>query len=202
MAKTIEPHMREKIVQASIKLFLRKSFKGTSVEDITKSVNVSKGAFYWHFKSKGELLDTIVEEFQRIMVDPLIKDVDNSEGDFTKKYKYFHKWATDFAAENRDLCVGFMTLAAEFSGSGTGVERKIKAIYAKFRSFLKELVEQGKREGIMRKDLDSDIVAHALNAINNGMLLEWYMNSKIDGGLLAKSYREITLRGILNRGRK
>jgi AcrR family transcriptional regulator len=202
MQKTVEAPMKEKIVQASIKLFLRKSFKGTSVEDITKGVKVSKAAFYWHFKSKAELLDTIVEEYERIFVDPLLRDVGESQGDFTKKYKYFHKWATEFAAQNRDLCVGFVTLAAEFSGSGTAVERKIKAVYAKLRGFLRGLSEQGKREGVMRKDLDDDIVAHALNAINNGMLLEWYMNSKIDGGLLAKSYREITLRGILNKGSK
>lgn len=191
-------NVKERIVQESIKLFLRKSFRGTSIQDITASVRISKGAFYWHFKSKNELLQTIIEEYDRVYVEPFINAVNQVEGSFLKKYKYSHKYATEFAYKNRDLCVGFMTLAAELSGSNTAPEKRIKAIYTKYRNFFKDLIEQGKREKSVRQDVDTDMAAHFINAINNGMLLEWYMNRReIDGQLLAKTYREVTLQGIL-----
>ncbi len=190
--------MKDKLVQESIKLFVKKSYKGTSIQNITDRAGVSKGAFYWHFKSKEELLATILDEFERNNIDYLIKQVSSTEGDFVSRYKYFHKLSTEFAYRNRDLCVAFMSLSAEFSGSKTAPERKIKGIYQKYRAFLKDLIDEGKRDGSVRKELDSEMVAHSLNALNNGHLLEWYMNyADIDGVLLAKTYRDVTLHGIL-----
>ena len=50
----------------------------------------------------------------------------------------------------------------------------------------------------MKSELDTDVAVHAIVAINNGMLLEWYMNqTAIDGHLFARTYKEIALRGIL-----
>lgn len=179
-------------------MFLQKGFRGTTIEDITDAVNITKGAFYWHFKSKNELLQSIIEKYERVFVDELIKTINGITGSFLKKFNYYHKYTTEFAFNNRELCVGFMTLSAELTGSGIDIEQKINTIYIKYRRFLKDLVELGKKEDIVNNDLDSDIVVHVIVAINNGMLLEWYMNqNNIDSQLFAKTYREITLRGIL-----
>ena len=62
----------------------------------------------------------------------------------------------------------FTTLAAEFSGSKSAPERKIKGIYRKYRTFLEGLIEQGKREGHVRPEIDGKIAAHLLNAMNRG----------------------------------
>jgi AcrR family transcriptional regulator len=191
-------NMKEKLIDEGIKLFVRKSYKGTPIESITGKAGVSKGTFYWHFKSKEDLLVHILEQYEHGCIDWVISELSATEGDFHKKYKYFHKISTEFAYRNRDLCVVFTTLAAEFSGSKTSAERKIKAIYQKYRTFLRGLIDQGKREGCVRQDLDSEIAAHLLNAMNSGNLLEWYMNyDDIDGQLLAKTYRNVTLSGIL-----
>ena len=56
---------KERILGEGIKLFLQKGFRGTTIEDITDAVNITKGAFYWHFKSKNELLNTIIEKFEK-----------------------------------------------------------------------------------------------------------------------------------------
>ena len=189
--------IKEKIVEEAIRLMVRKSFKGTSIQDITDAVRVTKGAFYWHFKSKDALLDTILDDFERMNTDRIITESNRTSGDFVQKYKYFHKFLTEFAFQNRDLCVGFMTLSAELTGSGTGHEQKIKAIHAKLHAFLKDLIEQGKREGRVRQETDSDMAAHFLSAINNGILLEWTLyRNEIDGAALARAYRQITIQGI------
>lgn len=48
--------MKEKITEQSIKLFEKKGFKDTSVQDIVDSLGVTKGSFYYYFSSKEELL--------------------------------------------------------------------------------------------------------------------------------------------------
>ncbi len=200
MVRDRSVNVREEIVEKGIRLFLRRGYHGTSIKDITDAVNISKGAFYWHFKSKDELLRTIVDHFERSLIDRVIEEVGKAEGDFKRKMKYSHKYVTEFAYQNRDLCVGFMAIAAEMTGSGTEVEKRIRSIYGKYRAFLRDLLEQGRREGAIRDELDLDLAAHVINAIHNGTLLEWYANAKqIDAGAFAVTYRDITLDGILKR---
>jgi AcrR family transcriptional regulator len=188
-------------MEEGMRLFVRKSYKGTRVQDITDAVEVTKGTFYWYFKSKDALLDAIIEEYERIYVDSLIIELEQTAGNFIEKHRQFHKITVEFAYRYRDFCVGFMTLAAELTGSRTAHEQKIIAVYTKLLNFLESLIEQGKREGAVTKDVDSKMAAHCLNAIQNGSLLEWYMFHKtIDGALLAKTYRQIVLRGVSTDG--
>ncbi|MGC4376765.1 helix-turn-helix domain-containing protein [Fictibacillus sp. Mic-4] len=48
-----------KIIETAIKLFAEKGFYSTSIQEITKKSDISKGAFYLHFSSKEELLLSI-----------------------------------------------------------------------------------------------------------------------------------------------
>ena len=56
-------NMRDLIVRQSVGLFLRTSFKATSIRHITGALGITKGAFYWHFKSKDELLITVIDKY-------------------------------------------------------------------------------------------------------------------------------------------
>jgi AcrR family transcriptional regulator len=58
-----EPEVRKaEILDAAEKLFIEKSYERASVNDIIKSVGLSKGAFYYYFKSKEEVLGEILEK--------------------------------------------------------------------------------------------------------------------------------------------
>lgn len=52
---------RADIMDASWELFLAKGFQSVSVGDIMEHLGISKGLFYYYFKSKDEILDAIVE---------------------------------------------------------------------------------------------------------------------------------------------
>ncbi|SFF56791.1 transcriptional regulator, TetR family [Halobacillus alkaliphilus] len=58
---------KKNIIEQAIKLFARKGFSSTSVQEIAKECNISKGAFYLHFKSKDELLYELFEHYWRRM---------------------------------------------------------------------------------------------------------------------------------------
>jgi len=47
--------VQEKIIQSAIKQFAKKGYALTSMDEIAKSANVSKGGLYHHFPSKEEL---------------------------------------------------------------------------------------------------------------------------------------------------
>jgi AcrR family transcriptional regulator len=57
-----EPEERkDEILSAAEKLFAAKGYSGTSVNDILFAVNIAKGTFYYHFKSKEDVLDALIE---------------------------------------------------------------------------------------------------------------------------------------------
>lgn len=56
-----EKDTREIIVEAADVLFYQQGFDATSFADIAKAVNISRGNFYYHFKSKDEILAAVID---------------------------------------------------------------------------------------------------------------------------------------------
>jgi TetR/AcrR family transcriptional regulator, transcriptional repressor for nem operon len=59
---------KARIMKESLKLFLRKSFKDVTLSEILQKTHLSKGAFYYFFKSKEQLFLEIVETYFSYMV--------------------------------------------------------------------------------------------------------------------------------------
>lgn len=51
---------RDSIVQAADTLFYERGFEHTSFADIADAVKISRGNFYYHFKTKDEILTAVV----------------------------------------------------------------------------------------------------------------------------------------------
>ncbi|HKR46382.1 MAG TPA: TetR/AcrR family transcriptional regulator [Paraburkholderia sp.] len=51
---------RKRIVDAASRLFRRDGYGGSGIDGLTKEAGVTNGAFYGHFKSKGEAFRTVV----------------------------------------------------------------------------------------------------------------------------------------------
>ena len=52
---------RDRIVEAADELFYRRGYEHTSFADIADAVGISRGNFYYHFKTKDDILDAVIE---------------------------------------------------------------------------------------------------------------------------------------------
>jgi len=52
---------RQRIVAAADQLFYQQGYESTSFSDIADVVGISRGNFYYHFKSKNEILDAVID---------------------------------------------------------------------------------------------------------------------------------------------
>ena len=52
---------REEILDAAEKLFAAKGFDNTSTGDILDAVGIARGTLYYHFKSKEDILDGVIQ---------------------------------------------------------------------------------------------------------------------------------------------
>jgi AcrR family transcriptional regulator len=56
------PHTRKQILDASLRLFSDKGFARTSVRDIAQAAGITDAAIYYHFDSKRDLFEALIEE--------------------------------------------------------------------------------------------------------------------------------------------
>lgn len=197
-AKEIQPKdTANRILIQAMRIFLEKGYHGTSIDDITKAAGLTKGALYWHFGSKEDLLKRIVEEFERRFLDGLIQAVKDAQGDILDKMEKFFRYNAAFSYYNRELCVSFTTLAAELVGAHHGTEPEFKRVYKKYQKFLSNLILQGKKEKIFKKEIDPDLTALIIIAFHDGILIRWFMNrSEINGEAYVNTFKKIMLEGL------
>jgi AcrR family transcriptional regulator len=72
------PFTRQQILDASLRLFSERGFARTTVRDIARMAGITDAAIYYHFDSKREVLEALVEE--RGFVTSL-KDLERFEAD-------------------------------------------------------------------------------------------------------------------------
>jgi AcrR family transcriptional regulator len=94
---------KQLIMEKAAELFAKQGFEATSVQQITDYCDISKGAFYLSFKSKDELVITLIDQFMRHFISDIDHIVNYSEDEdvilfefYYKTYHYFQKHS-DFA---------------------------------------------------------------------------------------------------------
>lgn len=74
---------RQNLLDAAFRLFLENNYDRTSLEEICKMAQVTRGAAYWHFKNKYEIFEcTVKETLNRIhnrVVEQINEDKKKSE---------------------------------------------------------------------------------------------------------------------------
>ena len=58
---------KRKIFETAMQLFADKGYEATSIEEITATVGVAKGTLYYHFSSKEEIFNFLVEEGMKLL---------------------------------------------------------------------------------------------------------------------------------------
>lgn len=187
-----------RILNQAMRIFLEKGYHGTSIDDITQAAGLTKGALYWHFKSKEDLLKKLIRKYEKGFLDNLIHAVTEVKGRASDKFEKYVRFNSAFAYYNRELCVSFTTLAAELVGAHHGIEPEIRRVYRKYQNFLSKLILQGKKEKIFRKEINAALAALIVIAFHDGILLHWSMNrEKIDGEAYVNTFKKIMLNGMM-----
>ena len=57
---------KERILETALELFAQSGYLGTSMSDIAGTLGITKGALYKHYTSKQEILDSIVEQMNKM----------------------------------------------------------------------------------------------------------------------------------------
>ena len=131
---------RDQIVKAADQLFYRQGYEHTSFTDIADAVRISRGNFYYHFKSKDEILDAVID--LRLVDTRKMLDQWEIEGkDPADRIRSFiHILIANRAKIKRYGCpVG--TLCTELAKLGHPAQNEANELFTLFRTWLRRQFE-------------------------------------------------------------
>jgi AcrR family transcriptional regulator len=167
--------VKEKILQESIKLFLARGFSGSATNELVRLAGVSKGALYWHFKDKEDILNHILDRYTDTFIKEAIRTVNDCTGNFSDKFRQFYRFTSEFSRDNRELLLAVTTLLVEFAGTGSELERRMKEINIQYTMIIQKLIEDGIKEGTVRKEIDPVIYSRFIASALMGSHIQWYL---------------------------
>lgn len=59
---------RNEILDVADALFVQKGFDGTSTNDILEKVGIARGTLYYHFKSKEDIMDALIDRYSNCLL--------------------------------------------------------------------------------------------------------------------------------------
>lgn len=113
-----QPSKREQIIDAALSLFYKGGFNATGVEKIREAANVSKKTLYNHFKSKDELILTVLRRRDEQFRNGFMRAVERFGATPIKRLEAIFD-AADEWFNSKDFCgCMFINASAEFTDAG------------------------------------------------------------------------------------
>lgn len=150
---------RTGILLAASQVFARKGYETTALEEVARKAGLAKGTLYLYFKDKEALyLQTVLYVLESLQAD-LLQQVERQPPG-VQKLRAFACCQLAFFARNRDTLRLFADL---FTPGLANLHKRLIAPMQQKRAlliaYLSRLVEEGKRQGEIRRDLESQRIA-------------------------------------------
>lgn len=187
----------EALLGKALTLFITQGYHATTVEVIAQAAGLTKGAVYFYFKSKANVLKALLDRTEELTVEPTLAAM-NAAGDGPKdRLSAFVRSQSVIGAEKTEYMLLAILMSAEFNGSGDEIEQRLIELMARMEDALRETVRSGQKNGVFRKEIGADELASVIMATNKGCYVEWYMRGgDLKGTDFARAFRDFVFDGV------
>jgi len=166
---------REKIIEVALKIFAKKGFFKTKVDDIAKAADLAKGTLYLYFKDKESLYVTTIEEHFKNAVN-FLSEIETKKGSTTEKMTDI---ATNFVMHMKELKSSYPMFTIESMNLTGKILRNIKPIIIsklmQMTKIISRIIAEGIENGEFR-DVNPDVAAfYFLNTIRTAFSGDVFM---------------------------
>ena len=162
---------RADILDAAEQLFAVKGVQATSLDQIARSAGVTRGAVYWHFRDKSDLLQALRDRYRPPEMDIMeaalacrLEDVLDVIARVTRSC------LETFAAEtSRQRMYLILSQNAADTGNGSDLEGT---------GLIERLMIRAREDGQLAADLCPRAAALSLSAMFHGLMTQWMVSGR------------------------
>lgn len=166
---------RNRILDAAENVFYEKGVSHTSLDDIAKTANVTRGAIYWHFKNKSDLFVAMCERVH-VPIEEMVRGnpqepVADPLGDLRRGCIYLLKEAVSNPHSRKVFEIMFHK--CELVEANEAISTKQRECFSRGTATLQAILESAVTKGQLPTDLDINLAANLLHANLDGLLNNW-----------------------------
>ena len=189
---------RATLLKTALSVFSAKGYAAATLEDVAKAAKVTRGAIYWHFKSKADLYNTLISEFSARGT-AVVQQAVAEGGTLIEILRRIFVRVCTLIEEDREIRA-VMELTLFKTGLDpdlqTGRKKQIESGNALLRG-ITEAMSQGIAQGVLRNDMDPADMARAFIAFENGAIQLWLLSPRsFSLKSSAESFADILVAGL------
>ena len=187
---------RQRILEAALRVFAERGFYNAKVSEVAKAAGVADGTIYLYFKNKDDLLIQLFEDRMDFLIQRLNEELGRSGGTVVARIRRLILLHLQIASIAPDLAE-FITV--ELRQSSRFVKEYDNPKFSEYLRVLRDLVEEGQRDGSIRTDLDARLIVRTMFGALDEMLLTATLLSRgreVDYDAMADAVSNMLLGGI------
>jgi len=189
---------RATVLKAALTVFSVKGYAAATLDNVGATAKVTRGAIYWHFKSKADLYNTLVEELSARGAN-LVQQAITEGGTFLEILRRVFMRQCALIEDDKEAR-SVMELALFKTGLNpelqAGRKKQLEAGMTLLEG-ITETMRQGIALGVLRNDIDPADMARAFIAFENGAIQLWLAAPKsFSLKISAESFAEVLISGL------
>jgi AcrR family transcriptional regulator len=163
----------ESLLAVAVAVFNERGYDGTSMEDLSRRLGISKSSIYYHVSSKEELLALALDRALDGLF-AVVEEIRASDAPAIDRLERLVRASVGVLADR----LPYVTLLLRARGN-TSTERGALARRREFDQIVADLVKEAERDGDIRPDVEPAVTARLLFGMINS-LVEWYRPDRPD----------------------
>ena len=172
----IKGERKNQILDAAMSVFAQKGFHQARMDDIVEHSGLSKGTIYWYFKSKNEIIATIMGRIFETEFESLqgLLEEDSSAGSKIKKFINMAQYDVENMLLQTPLTYEFISAASRDSEIRLTLQKYLRS----YIELIIPIIEQGVDSGEFRS-IEPEDASIAIGALFEGIILLWVYDPEI-----------------------
>lgn len=146
---------RERIMTAASELMVERGNTGFQMSEVSARCHMSKGALYYYFPDKDELVEAVFEASG----DELVSAIEEAVSQAASAREALESLFSELARRMRTRSPLVLALTVELSSTGGELFSAVSGQLSRIVRIIGELLERGKGEGFVRQDVDTSLAA-------------------------------------------
>lgn len=171
------PDTRERILESAARVFAQKSYLGASLDEVAADAGLTKGAVYWHFKSKNDLFFALLDsrfqvEFDQHLPEAMAREA--SQQSPREGTKALLAGVLERVKQDPD----WPRLFLEFMGQARDpdVRARLARAYQDSYRLSAGLIVQQHQQRTLPAPVDPQLQAIFWSALMDGLIMAWLLN--------------------------
>jgi AcrR family transcriptional regulator len=165
-----QENVEQLILDTSAKLFEKYGYNNVRISDITKDIGMTTGFFYYHFRSKEQILQLIYENYISGAADAVQEIYDMSKLNAKEKLNLLVVRHCKGIRDNHSHVSVFFREYRNLSEEGIKNIQDQNTVYLKT---IVKIIQQGVQEGLFKEDVNPKIVSLAIIGMCN-WIYQWF----------------------------